>query len=146
MRERTVHLGRNIKRIREIQGVKQEALALEMGDDWSQKKISFLESKDLIDDALLAEVAKALKVSPEAIKNFDEEAAVNIINNIHDNQFDNTSVGMIYHQIINPLERWLDAMEENKKLYQEKIVLYERMLKDKTEMIEKLEKLLESRV
>lgn len=136
MSERAIHHGRNIKRIREIQGIKQEALALELGDDWNQKKISLLESKEVVDDTLLDEVAKALKVSPEAIKNFDDEAAVNIINNIHDNKFDNTSVGMIYHQTINPLERWLEALEENKKLY-------ERLLKAEKEKNALLEKMLE---
>lgn len=136
MSERAIHHGRNIKRIREIQGIKQEALALELGDDWNQKKISLLESKEVVDDALLGEVAKALKVSAEAIKNFDDEAAVNIINNIHDNKFDNTSVGMIYHQTINPLERWLEALEENKKLY-------ERLLQAEREKNALLEKMLE---
>jgi len=36
---KTIHEGRNVKRIREILGIKQEALALELGDDWNQKKI-----------------------------------------------------------------------------------------------------------
>lgn len=40
-----VHEGRNIKRFREMLGVKQEALATSLGDDWSQKKISLLETK-----------------------------------------------------------------------------------------------------
>ena len=34
------HHGKNIKRLREIMGIKQEALAIDMGDDWNQKKIS----------------------------------------------------------------------------------------------------------
>ncbi len=69
----SVHLGRNIKRLREMLGLKQEALALEMGDEWTQKKISMLEQKETIDDSLLEEVAKALKMPAEAIKNFDDE-------------------------------------------------------------------------
>lgn len=138
MPERTVHHGRNIKRIREIQRIKQEALALELGEDWNQKKVSLLENKEVVDDALLEEVARALHVTPEAIKNFTDEAAVNIINNIHDNKFDNTSVGMIYHQTINPLERWLEALDENKRLY-------ERLLQTEREKVALLEKLLEQK-
>lgn len=42
---RKVHQGRNVKRFREMMGIKQEALAAQLGGDWSQKKISLLESK-----------------------------------------------------------------------------------------------------
>lgn len=38
-----IHHGRNIKRFREMMGIKQEALAHELGKDWSQRKISLLE-------------------------------------------------------------------------------------------------------
>ncbi len=34
-----VHEGRNIKRFREMLGIKQEALAAGLGEDWTQKKI-----------------------------------------------------------------------------------------------------------
>ncbi len=36
--EQKIHQGRNVKRFREMLGIKQEALALELGDDWNQKK------------------------------------------------------------------------------------------------------------
>ncbi len=65
-------------------GIKQEALASELGDDWNQKKISLLEQKETIEPDLLEQVAKALKVPVEAIKNFDEEKAIfNIQNNYY---------------------------------------------------------------
>ena len=78
MSDKTIHEGRNIKRIREMLGIKQDALAGELGDDWNQKKISLLEQKESIEPPLLEEVARALKVPVEAIKNFDEEKANNI--------------------------------------------------------------------
>jgi hypothetical protein len=62
-------------------GMKQDFLASVMGDDWNQIKISRLEAKEEIEDGILDEVAKALKIPVEAIKNFDEEAAINIISN-----------------------------------------------------------------
>jgi transcriptional regulator with XRE-family HTH domain len=124
MAERTVHHGRNIKRIREIQGIKQEALALEMGEDWNQKKISLLESKETIDDELISQVAKALKVPSEAIKNFNEEAVVtNISCNFHDFH-DNAAVFQF-----NPIEKIVE--------------LYERLLQSEQEKVELLEKVLE---
>lgn len=85
MTEKTIHEGRNVKRIREMLGIKQDALALELGDDWNQKKISLLEQKETIEAPILEEVAKALKVPVEAIKNFDEEKAIYNIQNNYDN-------------------------------------------------------------
>ena len=43
--EKTIHQGRNVKRFREMLGIKQEALAFELGDDWNQKKISLRNRK-----------------------------------------------------------------------------------------------------
>lgn len=126
-----VHHGRNIKRIREILGMKQEALALEMGEDWNQRKISLLEQKDEIDDPTLEEVAKGLKVSVDAIKNYNEDATFTILANTYNDQ----SASVNYYCNINPVEKWLEAIEENKKLY-------ERLLQAEKEKVEMLEKIL----
>ncbi len=70
-----IHEGRNLKRFREMLGIKQDALAADLGDDWNQQKISLLEQKETIDDSVLQQVAAALKIPAEAIQNFDEEQA-----------------------------------------------------------------------
>ena len=80
-----IHEGRNVKRFREMLGIKQDALANELGDDWNQQKISLLEQKETIDPTILQQVSAALKIPVEAIQNFDEEQAVNIISNTFDN-------------------------------------------------------------
>jgi transcriptional regulator with XRE-family HTH domain len=66
---RKIHHGHNIKRFREMFGLKQEALALELGDDWSQKRVSRLEENGRVEDEVLEQVAKILKVPVEAIWN-----------------------------------------------------------------------------
>lgn len=76
-----IHEGRNVKRFREMLGIKQDALAFELGDDWNQQKISLLEQKETIDVALLQQISEAMKIPVEAIQNFDEEQAINIISN-----------------------------------------------------------------
>ncbi len=120
-----VHEGRNVKRIREMLGIKQEALALELGNDWTQKKISLLESKEVIEPNLLEQIADALKVNPEAIKNFNEEAAINYFNNFHEGSINNGTVGSTnYNCNFNPIDKVVE--------------LYERMLKEKNELIDKL--------
>ena len=139
MTDKNIHEGRNVKRIREMLGMKQEALAVELGDDWNQKKISLLESKESIEPQILEEVAKALKVPAEAIRNFDEEKAINIIGNTVTTVNDNATGQLFqFYPTINPIDKWIEALEENKKLYErllqaekEKVVLLEKMLDSK---------------
>ena len=134
--EQKIHQGRNIKRFREMLGIKQEALAYDLGEDWNQKKISLLEQKDVIEDPLLQKIAEVLKIPVEAFQNFNEEQAVNIIANTINNN-DNSVMHSLYssNATINPLEKIIE-------LHDEKIALYERMLKEKDEMMARLEKLI----
>ncbi|MBU7570024.1 MAG: helix-turn-helix transcriptional regulator, partial [Flavobacterium sp.] len=106
MPHKKIHQGRNIKRFREMLGIKQEALAFELGDDWNQKKISLLEQKEIVETNILAEVAKILKVPVEAFENFDEEQAVNIIANTYSFQdFKDNAIasGFNYQPSFNPI-------------------------------------------
>lgn len=127
---RKIHEGRNIKRFREMLGIKQDALAYELGEDWNQQKISLLEQKETIDTALLKQISTILKVPVEAFQNFDEEQAVNIIAST----FNDSAIGVIVNNY-NPIEKVI-------QLHEEKIVLFERMLKEKDEMLERLERLI----
>ena len=132
--EQKIHQGRNVKRFREMLGIKQEALAFDLGEDWNQKKISLLEQKEIIEDPLLKKISEVLKIPVEAFQNFDEEQAINIISNTFgENAFSNSfNYGTInFH----PIEKLV-------LLHDEKIALYERMLKEKEEMMVRLEKLI----
>ena len=130
---RNIHQGRNVKRFREMLGIKQEAFAWELGEDWNQKKVSLLEAKETLDTDLLQQVAAVLKIPVEAIENFDEENAVNVIANTFG---DNACVA-------NPNSTFnFNPIQELKKLHEEKIELYERMLKEKDDMMARLEKLI----
>lgn len=131
-----IHQGRNVKRFREMLGFKQEALAFELGEDWSQKKISALEQKEEIEESLLAQIADVLKLPVDAFKNFDEEQAVNIISNTFNKEAFIANSGANFH---------FDPVDKILKLHEEKIALYERMLKEKDEMMARLEKLIENK-
>lgn len=65
------HIGRKISRIRELRGMKQEALAQALG--LSQQAVSSMENSAEVDEVRLRDVAEALGVSLEAVKNFSEE-------------------------------------------------------------------------
>ncbi len=131
--EQKIHQGRNVKRFREMLGIKQEALAYDLGEEWNQKKISMLEQKDVIEENLLRQISNSLKIPVEAFQNFDEEQAVNLIScSFSDNAMFNNRIEVFNN---NPIE-------EIKKLHEEKIALFERMLKEKDEMMLRLEKLM----
>ena len=131
------HIGRKISRIRELRDMKQEALAQALGI--SQQTISALENSETIDEDRLAEVAKALGVSVEALKNFSDEAAINYFNNF----YDNSAQGQILNNscsnlTFNPVEKLIEAYDENKKLYErlvqaekDKVEFLQNILKDK---------------
>lgn len=129
MQNKKIHQGRNIKRFREMLGIKQEALAFELGDEWNQKKISLLEQKEIVETDILEQVAKILKVPAEAIENFDEDQAVNIISNTFTSNDASTLNAVNIQPTFNPLDKMVE--------------LYERMLEQQKEMIEKLERLIE---
>lgn len=129
MPNKKIHQGRNIKRFREMLGIKQEALAFELGEDWNQKKISLLEQKESVEKDILEQVAKILKLPVEAIENFDEEQAVNIISNTFTSNDTSTLNAINIQPTFNPLDKMVE--------------LYERMLQQQKEMIEKLERLIE---
>ncbi len=99
-------------------GMKQETLAYELGEDWTQKKISQLEAKEKIEADILEQVAKILKVSPEAIQRFDEENALNIISNTFTSHDTSTLNAINHNCTFNPLDKLVEAYEENKKLYE----------------------------
>jgi len=127
------HIGRNISRIRELRGMKQEALAAAIGV--SQQSISNIEASETVDEEKLFAIAKILGVTPHAITNFSEESVINYFNNFYDNS---SSQGNSFNQgmfaTFNPLDKLVEAYEENKKLY-ERLVQAE---KDKVEYLEKL--------
>jgi transcriptional regulator with XRE-family HTH domain len=153
-----IHQGRNVKRFRELIGMKQEALADLLGHEWSQKKVSIIESREVLEDSMIEELAKALKVPADAIKYLSEDAVFNIINNtFHD--FHNSAANLgNFNCALNPSDEVkqliIDKEELTKALLKEKdekIVTLERLdelnkalLKEKDEKIILLQKLLDS--
>ncbi|MFS0491871.1 XRE family transcriptional regulator [Leadbetterella byssophila] len=132
MEKKAIHQGRNVRRFREMLGLKQEALAYELGEEWNQKRVSTMEQKEQIQEDILEQVAAVLKVPVEAIKNFDEERAIfNIQNN-----YDNANQNVNYQ--FNPVDKLFQVIEENK-------ALYERLLQSEREKVEILQKALEGR-
>lgn len=129
------HQGRNIAKWREILGLTQEQLAERM--NLTQNRISILENKESIPESTLTEIANALGVPVELIKEYDHNTNIcNYITYVTNNNTNNVSdvkeggVGVVNSQINNPIEKITE--------------LYERMLVDKNDYIQKLENRLNS--
>jgi len=124
---KATHHGRNVKRFREMSKLKQEDLAELLGGAWTQKKLSQLEARETIEEELLEEVAKALKVPVEAIKEYNEET---VFYNIQNNYEGSKTSGAVqnYNCTFNPLD---ELMEANKQIAK----LNAALLKEKDEKI-----------
>lgn len=128
------HIGRKIARIRELRGIKQETLAEELGI--SQQSVSQIEQSENLEDKKLVEIAKALGVTKDSIENFSEDRLIyNIQNNYKGSNTGASSVSVSnFDCTFNPLDKLIEAYEENKNLY-ERLVLAE---KDKVNYLEEL--------
>lgn len=110
------HIGRKISRIRELRGIKQEDLASQLGV--SQKTVSRMEQSETIEDEVLENIAKILGVTADAIKNFSEEAVLNVINNTFNSHDTSILNAVNFYPTFNPLDKLIELVEENKKLYE----------------------------
>ncbi len=119
--------------MRELLNFTQEDVAEKLGV--TQQTVSNIESNETVDHDQLIKMAKAMGVSADAIKHLEEDAAVyNIINN-----GDHSVNGLSnYNCTFNPLDKLMEVIEENKKLY-------EALLKEKEEKVAMLERFLEER-
>jgi len=134
---KNTHHGHAIKRYRHTLGIKQEALAANMGI--SQALVSFYEQKKVIDDDTIDKFAQALNVAPALIKDLEEDPVTVIVEN---NTFEkgNNNIGYITDNNIinNPIEQILELNKEMQALYEriarlekEKNVLLEKLLKER---------------
>lgn len=122
-------IGRKISRIRELRGMKQTTMAIELGI--AQQNVSKLENRDEIGDELLERVAKVLGVRPEGIRNFQEEDLQEIITCMKTKEEK--------EMLINYTPSF-DPMEKIVELYDEKVKLLERLVKSEQEKVEFLRK------
>ena len=123
-------------------GIKQEGLAYDLGEEWNQKRVSLLEQKETIDTDILEQVAAIFKIPVAAIENLDDDMAIHIITNTFNIEKNDGSLG-VGGNGDNSCPFTINPIKEIRELHQEKIVLYERMLREKDEMIARLDQLIQ---
>ena len=110
------HIGKNIRALRLLRGMKQETFARKLGI--AQQNVSKMENKKKPSEDQIEAAAKILQTTTEAIKNFDENGIFQ--NNLFNEQVNN----------FNPVEKVVE--------------LYERLLKEAKDEIASLKVELES--
>lgn len=80
----TLHKGRKIERIRKLRGLTQAQLGERLGGI-SKQAVSKIEQSEEIDDSRLMEIAEALEVTFEGLKNFNEEKVLYNTINFYEN-------------------------------------------------------------
>lgn len=124
--ERKVKIGRNIKFLRNLKGIKQETVALELGI--SQPEYSLIESSEDVEESIIFQVAQILNVTPEIIKEFNENQ---VFYNI-ENKVDNTTIhenGHGIHQVFSPVDKVVELYERLLASEREKIEILKTQLK-----------------
>ena len=128
-KENRRHVGRNLQRIRVYLGMKQEALAADLGVN--QHVISKIEKQEEIEEDFLKRIAEVLGISEEVIKDFDVEKTIFNINH-HNYKDANISEGATTYAIvqqINPLEKIVELYERLLKSEQDKIEILKKYMK-----------------
>ncbi len=124
------HIGRNISRIRELRGMKQEALAIAIG--LSQQTVSNIEGSETVDDEKLNAIAEALGVSADSIKSFSDEGVVNYFNNVYDNDITDSIVNAnALECTFNPIDKIVELYERLVQAEKDKVEYLERLMKEK---------------
>ena len=141
---KNVHQGANVRRLRNIMGVKQSSLAEMLGT--TQQKVSRIESQRVIEQNMLIQIANILHVSPKLIEELDENPLSVVIenNNFESGSYntgvDNSNVGEENHHntINNPLDKIMELNKQTTDLFErmlavekEKSALLEQLLKEK---------------
>ena len=128
-KENRRHVGRNLQRIRVYLGMKQEALAADLGVN--QQVISKIEKQEEIEEGFLKRIAEVLGISEEVIKDFDVEKTIFNINH-HNYKDANISEGATTYAIvqqINPLEKIVELYERLLKSEQDKFEILKKYMK-----------------
>jgi transcriptional regulator with XRE-family HTH domain len=121
------HIGRNISRIRELRGMKQEALAIAIGV--SQQSVSNIEGSETVDEEKLKAIAEVLGVSSDAIKNYSDETVLNVINNTFTSHDSSTINAINIQPNFNPLDKVVELYERLVQAEKDKVDYLEKLLK-----------------
>lgn len=80
---KALHIGRKIERVRRLRGMTQADLGDMLGV--TRQAVSKMEQNEKLEDEKIKQVAEALGVTEEGLKNFTEETVLYCTNNFYEN-------------------------------------------------------------
>lgn len=104
------HMGHNLQRVREILGMKQDAMGAMTKSQYKQQTVSKWEQEETIPDNILDEFADVLGVTSEFIKKFSEEKAVYNIQNNRDTS--NHNANYVHSANYQPIDKVVEIFEK----------------------------------
>ncbi|MBJ7880739.1 helix-turn-helix transcriptional regulator [Gelidibacter salicanalis] len=118
----SLHRGRKIERIRKLRGMTQTELASNLGGI-SKQAVSKMEQSENISDEKLKEVASALGVTFEGLKDFTEEKVLyNTLNFYENSNVNATNISANIETINNPLKETIELFEKQLKIAREEFL------------------------
>jgi len=141
--EEKIHEGKNLKRIREIMGMKQEVLGQKCESKFDQRRISEFENSWTIAEPALKELADALGVTVEFIRAFNEEKAIfNIQNNntftVSENSFGLSNQPNVTYNSLGKVEMLLEKLVQDDAVKTKAILDLTKVVADLAEEVKRL--------
>jgi len=143
--EEKIHEGKNLKKIREIMGMKQEALGQKCESKFDQRRISEFENSWTIPEPVLTELADALGVTVEFIRAFNEEKAIyNIQNNnsftVSENSFGLSNQPNVTYNNVGKIETFLEKLVQDDAVKTQAILDLTKVVADLADEVKRLKK------
>lgn len=117
----SLHRGRKIEKIRKLRGMTQSDLAQRL--NITKQAVSKLEQSEKVGDEKLKEIAKALEVTFEGLRDFSEEKVLYNTNNFYENcGVTSTNLAANIETINNPLKEVIEAFERQLEIIRNELI------------------------
>lgn len=114
-----VSIGRKIERVRNLRGLSQSELGEKLGGI-SKQAVSKMEQNDTMDEDRIEDVAKALGVTADGLKKFNEEAVLYCTANFYEGSHSvNTNINTIVNE---PVDKVIEIYEKRFQALKEEII------------------------
>ncbi|MCX2681903.1 helix-turn-helix transcriptional regulator [Galbibacter sp. EGI 63066] len=117
----SLHRGRKVERVRKLRGWTQSNLGDRLGT--TKQAVSKLEQSENISDDKLKEVAKALGVTFEGLRDFSEEKVLYNTNNFYENSgVSATNIAANIETVNNPLKETIEMFERQLEIVRKELI------------------------
>jgi len=130
VQEKEIHVGENLRDLRDLLGIKQDVVAKAL--NVTQQRVSSIEKEQVVAPEILETYSKILNIPVEAIKKFSKDKVVNIIATTFTNTNHDNSAFIQHNPVFNPIDKIVELFEKEVARLKEEITqLKEELVKQK---------------